>query len=156
MKTLVLYASKYGCTEDCSKYLKSKISEGCDLFNLKNPKEIDLHQYDQIIIGSPIYIGKIRKEAKSFCEQNLETLLAKKIALFICCTTPDEAEDFFKKNFPPELLSHSLKNADFGGELRQAKMGFFDKKLTGMIAKTAPKTMGIAYENIDLLASLIN
>lgn len=156
MKTIIIYSSKYGCTEDCAKALKSKLNGDSILVNLKNARAVDFQQYDWIIIGGSIYVGKIQKEVKQFCERNLKTLLTKNIALFMCCTTPEQVNDFFKSNFPSELLAHAMQTTNFGGELRQEKMGFLERKLTAMIAKAEPMKTEILHENIDLLVALIN
>jgi len=156
MKILVLYASKYGCTEDCAKYLKSKLIHETKIVNLKNHGMIDLQQYDWIIIGGSIYVGKIQKEVKHFCERNLQILLTKKVVLFMCCTTPEQVNDFFKSNFQSQLLKHAVETVNFGGELRQNKMGFFDKKITAMVSKSETKKIEILYKNIDVLANSIN
>ena len=156
MKTIIIYSSKYGCTEDCAKTLKNKLNGDSELVNLKNAREIDFQQYDYVIIGGSIYVGKIQKEVKQFCERNLKALLTKNIALFMCCTTPEQVDDFFKNNFPKELLAHTMQTVNFGGELRQEKMRFLDRNLTAMIMKAEPMKTGILGENIDLLAALIN
>lgn len=156
MKTIIMYSSKYGCTEDCAKALRSKLNNDCKLVNLKNAGATDFQQYDWVIIGGSIYVGKIQKEVKLFCERNLKALLTKNFSLFMCCTTPAQVNDFFKSNFPAELLAHSIKTVNFGGELRQEKMGFLDRKLTALVAKTEPMKTGILYQNIDSLATLIN
>lgn len=156
MKTIIIYSSKYGCTEDCVKILKSKLNCDSKLVNLKNMAAIDFQQYDWVIIGSSIYVGKIQKEVKLFCKRNLKALSTKNIALFLCCTTPEQANDYFKSNFPPELLTHAMQTVNFGGELRQVRMRFFDKTLTTMIAKVEPKKTGILCESIDSLAALVN
>lgn len=156
MKTLILFSSKYGCTEDCVNHLKSKLNHPTKVVNLANETSTDLQGYDQIIIGSSIYIGKIRKQTKIFCEQNLSTLLTKKVILFLCCTTPDQIDNFFKDNFPTQLLDHASKTVNFGGELRPDKMGFFDKKITALVSKTQSKKVEILYANINGLATSIN
>lgn len=164
MKILILYASKYGCTEDCTNYLKDKIKDNLKdkliqevkTINLKSAEPVDLQHYDWVIIGGPIYIGKIQKEVKLFCEQNLQILLTKNIVLFMCCTTPDQESEFFSKNFPASLRKHAEKTVNMGGELRQHKMGFFDKKLTAMVSKLEPKKNEILYKNIDELADFLN
>ena len=51
MKILILYASKYGCTEDCSNYLKDKLNQEVKTINLKDAGSVDLQQYDWVIIG---------------------------------------------------------------------------------------------------------
>ena len=72
-------------------------------------------------------MDKIPKEVKYFCEQNLSRPLTKRIALFMCCTTLEQANDYFKTNFSAQLLNHTSKTLNFAGELRRSKMGLFDK-----------------------------
>lgn len=156
MKSLILYASKYGCTEDCAKNLKSQLNHESTIVDIKDIGKLDLQQYDWIIIGSSIYIGKIRKEVRFFCEHNLELLLKKNIMLFICCTTPDQVDDFFKSNFPVQLVEHSIKNMNFGGELRQHRMGFVDRVLTRMVSKVEQKQVGMLQSNIDIVVDTLN
>ena len=70
---------------------------------------------------------------------------------------PMDAENYFKNNFPPELLSHAERTVKFGGEVRADKMSFMDRKITGLAAKLASGgDAKILYENIDSLADLIN
>lgn len=156
MKILVLYESKYGCTEDCAKYLANKLNHESKVINIKDFRMNDLQKYDFIVIGGSIYFGKIQKSIKLFCEQNMKLLLTKNIILFLCCTTPEQVNDFFKNNFPAQLLDHSMETINFGGELRQDKLGFFERKITAMVSKLEPKETGIMYKNIDLLAASIN
>lgn len=156
MKILVLYASKYGCAEDCANYLKDRLGQEATIINLKSIGNIDLRQYDWIVIGGSVYVGKIQKEVRLFCRKNLQTLLEKNIALFICCTTPGQTGEFFKNNFPDQLQKHAMMAVNFGGELRQHKMGFFDKKLTALVSKLEPKKNEILYKNIEQLAEAIN
>ena len=78
MKTLVLYASKYGCAEDCAKRLKSRLNHESATTNLKDAKAIYLQQYDWIIIGGSIYVGKIQKEIKLFCEKKFARITYQK------------------------------------------------------------------------------
>lgn len=104
MKTLVLYASKYGCTADCVNHLKEKLQGEVTTANLKSLGRVDLQGFDWIVIGGPIYMGKLHKAVKGFCEGSLEALQGQSLALFLCCTTPEQADAFFKSNFPPALL----------------------------------------------------
>lgn len=127
MKVLVLYESKYGSTKDCVEYLKNKLNFTVKDVDIRKEKVPELQEYDLILIGSPIYMGKIQKDVKNFCDKRLEELLEKKIILFISCTTPSQVDDFFKNNFSTELLKNSLGQFNFGGELKVEKMSFLDK-----------------------------
>ena len=156
MRLLALYASKYGCTEDCMKYLVSRLDCESEMVNLKNVGAVDLTSCDWVVIGGSVMAGRIQKEVRQFCARNLSELLSKKVALGLCCMAPTDAENYFKSNFPPELLAHAERTVKFGGEVRADRMGFLDKKITGLAAKLAPGDVRILYENIDSLASLIN
>lgn len=156
MKTVIIYSSKYGCTEDCAKTLKSRLNGESKLVNLKNAGAVEFQQYDWVIIGGSIYAGKIQKEVKRFCERNLNVLRTKNIALFMCCMSPEQINDLFKSNFPTKLVMHAAQTANFGGDLRQEKMGFLDKKIASLAAKARPMKTGILHESIDSLAALVN
>ncbi|SHH00711.1 menaquinone-dependent protoporphyrinogen oxidase [Anaerosphaera aminiphila DSM 21120] len=156
MKVLVLYESKYGCTKDCVEYLKNKLNCTVKDVDIKNEKVPELQEYNLILIGSPIYMGKIQRDIKNFCDKRLEELLKKKIILFISCTTPNQVDDFFKNNFPVELLKNSLGQFNFGGELNMEKMSFIDKKITQLAEKLEPREIRILYENIEEMANYIN
>ena len=159
MKTLVAYASKHGCAEDCAKELAGKLDHSYGMLNLKTGEARDLSQYDCVVIGGSICVGRIQKEVRRFCEQNLQALLGKKVMLFMCCMSPKDAEGFFKSNFPAALLAHAMQQVNLGGELRQERMGFFSKKITAMAAKAMDadqKQSGILHGQIDALAAAIN
>lgn len=155
MKTLILFAGKYGCTRDCAEYLMGRLGPGTDTMDLKSMGNADLEQYDWIVAGGSIYVGKLQKEVRAFCSRNLKTLLTKKTALFICCTAPEEADRFFKHNFPSPLLEHAVETVNFGGDLRPERMNFLDKKIAAAVSRLEPKKLGILYENIDGLAARI-
>ena len=75
MNTLIVYSSKYGCTEKCAKLIKEKLNEEVDLVNLKNVKDIDIYKYNKVIIGGSIYIGKIQKSVTEFCTKYIDQLV---------------------------------------------------------------------------------
>ena len=59
MKTIILYDSIKGYTKKCAEYLHSNI-EGSDIFDIDN-RVFDLGDYDQVLIGAPIYVGEIEE-----------------------------------------------------------------------------------------------
>jgi menaquinone-dependent protoporphyrinogen oxidase len=77
MKTLIIYATRYGSAERCAKMLSEKLIGDVDLLNLKDRQNIDLSQYEKVIIGGSIYVGKIQKEVNEFCTKHLEELKQK-------------------------------------------------------------------------------
>lgn len=157
MKTLIVYATKYGCTEKCAKMLEDKIGGTVVLQNLKNSTQNIIEDYDRIIIGGSVYMGQIQKEVTEFCTKNLKMIKNKKIGLFICCMREGEvAETELNTLFPKELLQVAIAKDYFGGEFIMNKMSFMDKLITKVIAKTNKDTSKILQENINRFSTLMS
>lgn len=157
MDTIIVYATKYGCTERCAEVLAGKLSGRVDLCNLKKGRLPELEQYDKVIIGGSIYIGGIQKEVKEFCSKNLSILKDKKIGLFICGMQKDDAiETELNTAFPQELLSAAVSREYFGGEFIFKKMNFLDRLIVKKVSKIDKDTSNIMDENINKLAQAMN
>lgn len=134
MKTLIVYATKYGCTKRCAEILKSYLNGEVNIISAKADK-INLAEYDAVLIGGSVYMGKIRKDITYFCNRNLKQLLRKKIGLFVCCYTPNGTEGFFETLFPLELLRHASYVTSVGGKMDYEKMNFLYRKLFQSLKK---------------------
>jgi menaquinone-dependent protoporphyrinogen oxidase len=136
MKTLIVYASKYGCTEKCARLISEKLNEKADLCNLEKAKAADISQYDNVIIGGSIYVGRIQKSINEFCVNNLGSLRSKKVGLFVCCMREgEEAAAQLKTAFPEELSNSAAAKDILGGEIIFGRMNFFDKLIVKKVAK---------------------
>ena len=156
MKTLIAYASKYGCTEDCAKSLSVKLSGDVTILNVKNdPKQIDLKQFDTVIIGGSVYVGRVSKNLRAFCESNLDALLKKNIGVFLCSALAEQFNDTLKNNFPILLLDNAKTTKLFGSEARLEKMNFMDKMMIKAITKGDYSSFKISNNSIDEFASEI-
>lgn len=157
MKILIAYGSKYGCTEKCAKILSQKLDAEVELCNLKNSKDVNVSNYELIIVGGSIYAGKIRSEVTNFCKSNLNLLKNKETAFFICCMREkDEAEKQLMGAIPKELLNDAISRGFFGWELIYTKMSFIDRFITKKIRKIEEDTSCISVDNINKFAEEIN
>ena len=154
MKTAICYASKTGTTKECAELLKKQLPDAvlCDI----EKEKITLEQYDCVIVGGSIRMGRLHKAAAKFIGDNKAALMNKKCAFFICCGFPDQAETFFVQNIDKELLEKSICAASFGGKMELDKLKGFDKfiaKAVGNTMKDDPnKIPKILPENIKAFA----
>ena len=136
MKTIILYATKYGAAEKIAKRIAERIENAvaCDLKQSELP---DLSEFDCIIIGSSLYAGMIRKEAKAFLAKNADMLREKKIGLFLSGMDTDEnnQKSFFETNFPAELLESAKAKSIPGGIYDPEKAGFMERFIFKLAAK---------------------
>ena len=141
MKIAILYGTKYGTTEKVAKLISKSIknqnnneSIDIELINLKEKNNLNLN-YDFLIIGSSVYMGKIRKEVNEFLKKYKNTLIQKPFALFVCGVNIIEGIDQVNKVFPSKILNHAISTGFLGGELKLDKMNFFERKISQFIMK---------------------
>lgn len=157
MKTVIIYASKHGCTEKCSNLLKDKLHGEVKIVDIKKESIPEITLFDNIIIGGSIYMGRIQKEVNSFCLKNISELKKKKLGFFICCMSKNEiAEKQIQTSFPEELLTDAVATQYFGGEFIFKKMNVLERFIIKKISKTNKDTSTLSKENISKFAQLIN
>jgi len=140
MKTLVLYSSKYGTTKTCAERISKRL--GCDIKSLDQESFISLDKYSHIILGSSVYMGKLRKPLTDFIEKN-PSLSDKDLSIFFCCNP----ETDYQSLIPSKI--NNAKAYHFGYELKLTEMKFMDKFISKMIAKTSEDVSKINENEIE-------
>lgn len=157
MNTLVVFASKHGCTEKCAELLSKELIGKVDIINLKKVMYTDISKYDKVIIGGSIYTGKIQKQVTEFCMKNLDKLKKKRIGLFICAMQEgDTVNTELNSNFNSELIKIADVKEWFGGELIFEKMNFLEKFIVKKVSKVTSSKSNILEDNIHKLAQAMN
>lgn len=150
MSTLILFASSHGCAEKSAYKLKEKLKDNSQVVSFKEKHLPTISDFNNIIIGGSIHAGKIQKRVASFCENNKEILLQKKLGLFLCCMEEGEkAQKQFDDAFPLELIKHSSANGIFGGEFDFDKMNFMEKMIIKRVAKITESISRFREEAVD-------
>lgn len=81
MKNLVIYDTKYGSTKEIAQAIGDGL--GGQVSWIKEIKEIS--NYDLIVLGCPIYAGRLLPGMIDFLEKEKENLVKSKLAIFIVC-----------------------------------------------------------------------
>lgn len=157
MATVIVYITRHGCTEKTARLLEGHLEDDTTAVNLKKNKNPDLSVYETIIVGGSIHAGMIQKDVKKFCEKNRETLLAKRLGLFIChMQEGEEARKEFDEAYPEELRSHAAATGLFGGEFDFARMNFLERHIVKKIAKVGESVSRINEGAIEEFAGRMN
>jgi len=80
MKTLIVYDSKRGSTEQICKWIAELLSNDVDIKRVS--EVIGLEKYDLIVVGSPIYMDKPLNSVIKFLRDNKDKLKEKNVVLF--------------------------------------------------------------------------
>jgi len=150
MKTAVIYASKYGTTESCAKQVADALK--ADLISLERKSKINLSTYDRIILGSSVYIGKLRKPMRQFIENNKSALSKQTHGIFVCCSDTTEFKGLY-----PDSLEQSVKNTGkFGYEIKYEQMKFIDRIIMKKVSEQETSASYIDQEAIQAFINKMN
>lgn len=155
MKTLIIYKSKWGATEQYAKWLAEDLT-GSILKSVDDVQEQDLNDADLIILGSRTYIGQI--QIVSFIKKHWHILKTKKLYLFSVGIIPWEKPDA-KKAFeaiPEEIRSSLLGHRKLPGRIDMAKLNFLQKMMvkaqkSGNVDKVDRKELEVVKEDLKKL-----
>jgi len=134
MNTLVLYATKHGAAREIAKRIAGKMN-GATLHDLKQGNIPSLAGFDSVIIGSSLYAGSIRKEAKEFLSQNEAVLQSKKLGLFLSGIGEDKDNQLFGSVFSPEILKAAKATGHMGGIFDPKKAGVMERFIMKVVTK---------------------
>jgi menaquinone-dependent protoporphyrinogen oxidase len=154
MKTLIVFASKYGGTRVSAGKI-AKVMGEAELCELDKDSLPDLNQFDCIIAGGPLFGGSIHKSVAAFLKENTEVLLTKKIGLFIAGFEQSEREEPFTANFPESLLKHAAAKESIGGIFDPKTLNFFLKLLMSAITKSSRYKSTVSDEKIKRLTDAL-
>ena len=134
MSTLILYATKNGATRDIAQRI-AKNMDNATLHDLKAPPAPNLADFDCVIIGSPLYAGSIRREARVFVSKHADALLDKNFGLFLSGMDDRDVQSAFNSNFSANLLEAANATAFLGGAFDPEKSGVFGRLIMKVVTK---------------------
>lgn len=148
MKTIILYASKYGATLEIAQRIAKKIG-GVVIHDLKQGNIPDLAEFGCVIIGASVYAGMIRKEAKAFVSRNEEILLEKQLGLFLSGMGENGEKEFFEKNFSQNILQGAKATKLLGGIFDPGKANFIERLIMKVVTKQSGLVNSINDDKIE-------
>lgn len=132
MKTLILYGTKYGSAKVVAEKI-SKIGDTiCDIKDFNG----SLNEYDQIIIGSSIYVGMMDKMIKEFIKNHYDELQNSTSLLYLCGLSKENKDKVVEDNIKDRKVCFG-QICFVGGTLDFDRMSFFERLIIKLINKKA-------------------
>ena len=83
MSVLVTYASSYGSTEEVAQAIASTLRDANLDVELQHMTKVsDPAQYDAVVLGAAIYVGRLHKDARNFLTRHQDALSTRPVAVF--------------------------------------------------------------------------
>lgn len=163
-KIIILYSSREGQTSKIGHYIADQIGmQNCELMDLHQIKDVDLTQYETVIIGASIRYGHFNKKLYQFIQSHLEQLKHVKAAFYcVNLTARKEGKDtpegsaYIQKFLNKSPWTPSLIGV-FAGGLYYPRYGWLDRlmisfimRLTGGETDTTKEVEYTNWEKVDL------
>lgn len=142
-KTLVLYSSLDGQTKAIASYIASTLSETmmCDVQDLAISMDIDLANYQAVVIGASVRYGHFQRALYQFTKMNAVQLNAMPSAFFAVNLTARKPEkrtpqtNAYTRKFLLATPWQPKQCSVFAGALRYPRYGWLDKVMIKLIMK---------------------
>ncbi|TBM20781.1 menaquinone-dependent protoporphyrinogen IX dehydrogenase [Hafnia paralvei] len=143
MKTLVLYSSHDGQTKAIASSIASALSETleCDVLDLAISMDINLADYQSVVIGASVRYGHFQRSLYKFTKQNVAQLNTMPSAFFAVNLTARKPEkrtpqtNAYTRKFLLATPWQPKQCAVFAGALRYPRYGWLDKAMIKLIMK---------------------
>lgn len=158
MKSLVIYATKYGTVEKATNLIKNKLKGEVVVINILKQSPPSLVEFDNIILGGSIYIGNIQKKLKQYAITHEEELLMKRIGLFICggADKEEEKNKELKNAFPSKLYENAICKCSFGYEYKFEKLNILEKAMIKKITGIKDSVYKLSEDSIENFVNTMN
>lgn len=140
MKVLVTAASRHGSTDEMADSIGATLTgAGLEVIRMAPDEVQNLVDYDAVVLGSAIYMGRWLEQSKSFVERFRGELAQLPLWLFSSGPLGDPPKP---EGTPPDVLAvidrmRPREHRVFSGEIDRSELGFAEKVVTKAVGAPA-------------------
>ena len=97
-RVLVTYASKHGSTEEIARAIAHELRERNLDVDCVGVGDASLGVFDAVVLGSAVYMGRWRSEARHFLKKHLDTLSKVPFWIFSSGPVGEKVQEEFEQN----------------------------------------------------------
>jgi menaquinone-dependent protoporphyrinogen oxidase len=140
---LVIFATRYGSTQEVAEAVAGALRDSGLTVDVQHaPKVRSLAGYGAVVVGAPLYIGSLHKDAQRFFAQHGQALRERPVAVFALgpITDPVKEEDWqgAREMLDKQLAGlQDLQPVDaelFGGRYDPQRLRLFDRLIAALPA----------------------
>jgi len=131
VKTLVVFDSKHGATEEVARTIVAGIKGAGGVavlldLRVSGAARASISEFDAVALGGPTYAGRWSRRARAFAASREAELAGKAFALFAVGNDREKGAEVAKAALPP-ALSARAEAAYLGGRIDFPRLGSFER-----------------------------
>ena len=92
---LIAYATKHGSTHEVAESIAARLAEaGVETHTLPADRVRSLDEYRAVVLGAPLYMGRLQRDARAFLRRHHKALADRPLAVFALGPLKDEPEQW--------------------------------------------------------------
>jgi menaquinone-dependent protoporphyrinogen oxidase len=135
MKTLVTVASRHGATEEIGRAIADELHSAGLAVDFVPPERVEsLDEYEAVVVGSALYMGRWLAPARDFVEGHVDELKQRAVWIFGSGpVTPIKDEGDAAEGQRLLELVGARDNRVFAGQLKKEGLSFVERTVVRMI-----------------------
>ncbi|WP_028043174.1 flavodoxin domain-containing protein [Candidatus Stoquefichus massiliensis] len=134
---VIIYKTKHGATRKVGKILSHYLND-CLLMNINDIDYPTLQKAESIIVGTPVYYGKLDQDIISFIQNNQDLLIARHYCLYVVGILQSEFMTYVTNAFDFQILKNIKVIAGLGGALYYPDLAISEKMILQVMNKRSP------------------
>ena len=157
-KVLIAFATKTGTAMDAAKLLGEAMTlpwatYDCRTGEIAPGQPLDLGDWDAVVLGTAMYMGKPLGAMRRFCTRYESELMQKPLFFYTCGVgTAQEDKAYLLSQLPPSMAKGDYPVFHLGGEIREDHMNFFSRMAMREYVKQHGPATGILRQEIERMA----
>lgn len=138
----IIYSTRHGSTAKIAKVINAYIGGDCRLMNLKEIDYYVISQCDTIVLGMPIYNGKLDSAMVEYIRRNQSLLIEKNYSIYVTSLLFSEFMHYVTEEFDYSILKDVKVIAGLGGALYYPDLSLAEKarlSLISNLSRVVPK-----------------
>lgn len=136
MKILIAFASRHGSTREIAEVLADVLRESGHAVDLRVAGDFDVGEYDAVVVGSAVYMGRWLSGARAFVERNRAHL--SQVPVWLFSSGPVGRENPLPKDDPVEVASllrqtGARGHRTFAVKLDKHKLSLAERLVVGIV-----------------------
>jgi len=92
---LIAYATKHGSTHEVAETIAARLAaDGVETHTLPVDQVRSLDEYEAVVLGAPLYMGRLHHDARAFLRRHRAALAEKPFAVFALGPVKDEPDQW--------------------------------------------------------------
>lgn len=134
----IIYKSRHGSTARMAEKISAYLPHAAQLIEYQELSDEQLQRFDTIVLGIPVYSGKLDDEMVEFVQKHQSLLAQKHFSIYVMALFYSEFMSYLTQAFSYDILKDVKALAGLGGVIDASALSVSEKMSLSLLRKRRP------------------